>query len=453
MASSDVEHWQCNKTLPQCMTYMLDNEIMCDVTFLLGEERQEVHAHKYMLASRSPVFHAMLEGPMAERGKIEIPDIEKDIFHVFLRYVYTDNVSVTVDNVLKVMYASKKYCVDLLTKQCNNFVKRNITNESACVFMDSALMLQEEDIYKSCLEKVKRNTESCVKSSGFTAISKETLKSITALDDIAIKEEVLFEQVMKWCDAECGRQQLTETWENRRKLLGKVIFNIRFPLMDSKYFAKEISDFGLLTDKEKVVIMNYFLLGIPNTRSSFNYKERCFGNSKKVTLSPTYASRDWGTQTSGDWGTQASRDWGACDWISSGKKDEIIFQTIHDSKLFGISLYSSYEYTVQITVKDSDRCIHNRKYAVSNSETEMHEIRFESPVNIEAHKSYRVELLMRGAKSRGKQNYIRKRSSDESSSEDELLIRGAKSRSLSRSLFGKIKSFDGQIPGLLLMKK
>ncbi|KAK3105631.1 hypothetical protein FSP39_002314 [Pinctada imbricata] len=160
MASSDTEHWQCGKPLSQCMAYMLDNEIMCDVTFRLGEERLEVHAHKYMLASRSPVFHAMLNGPMTEKGNIEISDIEKDIFMIFLRYVYTDDVSLTVENVRQVMYASKKYCVDGLTKQCKDFLRDNIDFEEAFELIDTAFNLQDEDVYESCLEKIKERTKS-----------------------------------------------------------------------------------------------------------------------------------------------------------------------------------------------------------------------------------------------------------------------------------------------------
>ena len=67
------------------MEYMLDYQIACDVTFIVGAEREEVHAHKFMLISRSPVFHAMFEGPLAEKGKIEVPDVDKNIFHTFLR--------------------------------------------------------------------------------------------------------------------------------------------------------------------------------------------------------------------------------------------------------------------------------------------------------------------------------------------------------------------------------
>jgi hypothetical protein len=55
---------------------MLADEILCDVTFLAGRSKQEVHAHKYMLASRSPAFYAQFTGSVPEKYPIEVPDIE-----------------------------------------------------------------------------------------------------------------------------------------------------------------------------------------------------------------------------------------------------------------------------------------------------------------------------------------------------------------------------------------
>lgn len=67
---------------------MLQNKIGCDIAFLLGKSKEEVQAHRYMLASRSSVFFAMLFGPFDKSDKaIEIPDIEKDIFEQILRYL------------------------------------------------------------------------------------------------------------------------------------------------------------------------------------------------------------------------------------------------------------------------------------------------------------------------------------------------------------------------------
>jgi hypothetical protein len=64
---------------------MLQNQLMCDVTFHVGANRTPIKAHKFMLASVSPVFYSMLDGPMAETGDVSIPDIEADIFKDMLK--------------------------------------------------------------------------------------------------------------------------------------------------------------------------------------------------------------------------------------------------------------------------------------------------------------------------------------------------------------------------------
>jgi len=72
--------WQSDLALTESNRYMLDNQVDCDVWFTLlpsggatavgdGDEvllaPVTVGAHRYMLVSRSPVFYAMLSGPLA----------------------------------------------------------------------------------------------------------------------------------------------------------------------------------------------------------------------------------------------------------------------------------------------------------------------------------------------------------------------------------------------------
>jgi len=66
---------------------LLDSGEGCDVTFDVDGEL--FHAHKLVLAARSPVFKAQLFGPMRDRnsGNIEIKDIEhmvRRFFHMAL---------------------------------------------------------------------------------------------------------------------------------------------------------------------------------------------------------------------------------------------------------------------------------------------------------------------------------------------------------------------------------
>ena len=79
------EDWQSDKTFPETNLYMLENDILCDVTFKTGENQTEIKAHKFILVSRSRVFQSMFCGPLAESDEpIIIPDIEADIFKLLV---------------------------------------------------------------------------------------------------------------------------------------------------------------------------------------------------------------------------------------------------------------------------------------------------------------------------------------------------------------------------------
>lgn len=77
--------WRDGKGLAECMMHMLTEEVMCDVIFRVGRDKTAIKAHKYMLASRSPVFYAMFEDSLPETGEINVPDIDKNIFQIILR--------------------------------------------------------------------------------------------------------------------------------------------------------------------------------------------------------------------------------------------------------------------------------------------------------------------------------------------------------------------------------
>lgn len=84
MAHGIREDWQAGKSVIECNKYMFLNQLYCDVTFRVGIE--EIKAHKYVLASRSIVFEAMLFGRLSETSDvIPIPDIEPGIFNAMLR--------------------------------------------------------------------------------------------------------------------------------------------------------------------------------------------------------------------------------------------------------------------------------------------------------------------------------------------------------------------------------
>lgn len=67
--------------------------------------------------------------------------------------------------------------------------------------------------------------------------STDTLVAVLERDTLGIREVRLFNAVVRWSEAECQRQQLQATPENKRKVLGKALGLIRFPLMTIEEFA------------------------------------------------------------------------------------------------------------------------------------------------------------------------------------------------------------------------
>lgn len=84
MAESANRDWRIGRSVVQCNKYMLEHEVDCDITFSVGTEK--IQAHRYMLISRSAVFHLELTRQDRQQAPMEIiiPEIEPDIFRKML---------------------------------------------------------------------------------------------------------------------------------------------------------------------------------------------------------------------------------------------------------------------------------------------------------------------------------------------------------------------------------
>lgn len=67
--------------------------------------------------------------------------------------------------------------------------------------------------------------------------SLDTLVAVLERDTLGVREVRLFSAAVRWAEAEAHRQQLQPTPENKRKVLGKALTLIRFPLMTIEEFA------------------------------------------------------------------------------------------------------------------------------------------------------------------------------------------------------------------------
>ncbi|XP_046368522.2 BTB/POZ domain-containing protein 6-like isoform X5 [Haliotis rufescens] len=258
--ATDVDNWQSGKSFPETNLHMMDSLLLADVTFLVGDQRETIQAHKFILVSRSCVFHAMFCGSIPETDQVLIPDIQIDNFKAFLRYLYTDDVELTPNTVLGLMYAARKYNITGLETECEEFCLQSLSPSNACLFLQQADLFDKEDLKERALRVIKSNAEVSVASEGFRELSKECLKLILKADDMRVDEICIFRSVMSWAEAECRRQGREVTPEEKREVLGECVFLIRFPSMSMVKFATTVCHEGILSDTHIIMLFRKYAI-------------------------------------------------------------------------------------------------------------------------------------------------------------------------------------------------
>ncbi|CAM0911932.1 unnamed protein product [Alopecurus aequalis] len=132
-----------------------------DVSFSVGGET--FHAHRAVLAARSPVFKAELFGSMAEATMpcITLHDIEPEIFKAMLLYIYTDRLYVEWDpetflpkpqQFEHVLAAADRYDLGRLKLMCAQELWNKVSVDTVATTLGHAEMHNCPELKSRCLD-------------------------------------------------------------------------------------------------------------------------------------------------------------------------------------------------------------------------------------------------------------------------------------------------------------
>ena len=278
--------WQATRfSLKERVSYLFNNELMSDMTFIVDNER--VPVHKFVLAASSSVFYAMFNGPLAEsKNEIKIPDCENtECLLEFLKYLYTDEIQLNWENAFNILYLSKKYMIPALTVHCCEFLSKTLTKENVLAVLQQSVKLDEEGLIARCLDFIHPVIADVVEMETFLYLDQSTLKTILQEDRLQIPEINLFLAVERWSKSKVERRKMNESPESWRKVLGDTINLIRFPCMSAIEFATHCTFSGLLT-LEQVRDLSYLTV-MQNGIHTNQILERLPFSSKKRVMYPT----------------------------------------------------------------------------------------------------------------------------------------------------------------------
>ena len=225
---------------------MVNNSLLSDVTFLVHDSRSnkeiEVYAHKYVLSIASPVFQAMFYGALASEGaqRIPLPDCDAESLKEFLSYLYCDEVCMSEDNVMQLLYLAKKYLVPSLHQMACQKLLGMLTVDNVFEILPWILpQLGDKGLVKRCWEIIEFDTEQAINSESFCDIDRDVLEQVLERDGLTIREVHLFRRVLDWAKEK-------QILNNRNFLEGKVMKLIRFPTMSSSEFSQALEHAGAL---------------------------------------------------------------------------------------------------------------------------------------------------------------------------------------------------------------
>lgn len=262
--------WQSNfSSVSDRNSAMVNNQLMSDVIFEVGVpgNSQRIPAHKYVLATGSSVFYAMLYGELAE-SKVEVTDVEPSIFLSMLKYLYCDEISLEPQTVLPILYTSKKYMLPYLSIACVKYLHSILTHNNVCVLLQQSRLFEESKLTNHCWDVMDAQAELALRSEGMKQLDEATFISILERDTLACKESSIFSAALLWAEEECKRKDMEPTLENRRTVLGKALQFIRFPAMSLQEYANGPAQSGIL-DKDQTI--DIFLYLTSDTKPTLNF--------------------------------------------------------------------------------------------------------------------------------------------------------------------------------------
>lgn len=173
-----------------------------DIIFVV--EGKEIHAHRCVLAALSPKYKAQFYGAISDKDVIHVSDASYDAFMEFLKFFYTDTVTLTVANIEAVLNLANQSLVDVLITECINFLCDAVGLDKLLWFYRMAHQYEIDSLKKLCFNHIKANLLAVFKTSDFLHCEHDMLCHILELSSSLNYHTIdLFDGCISWARAQC----------------------------------------------------------------------------------------------------------------------------------------------------------------------------------------------------------------------------------------------------------
>ncbi|XP_058573633.1 BTB/POZ domain-containing protein 19 isoform X3 [Neofelis nebulosa] len=185
---------------------LLNNPQYSDVCFVVGQERQEVFAHRCLLACRCNFFQRLL-GPKLGSGMpspVVLSTVPAEAFLAVLEFLYTNSVRLHRHSVLEVLTAAIEYGLEELRELCLEFVVKVLDVELVCEALQVAVTFGLGRLQERCLAFIEAHSQEALRTRGFLELSAPALLSLLRSDKLRVDEAELVLAARSWARVGCA---------------------------------------------------------------------------------------------------------------------------------------------------------------------------------------------------------------------------------------------------------
>ncbi|PKK70108.1 BTB-domain-containing protein [Rhizophagus irregularis] len=261
---------------------VLESDEEYDVIIYAGENMKALHAHLFVLCTRSQYFRTGFSKKWAEKkdGKFifKKPNISYEIFKIILRFIYCGKIDFTnlqSSEVFELLMAVDELSIQTLINCIQEYLikyKKEFLQQQCSVEILDTFYQHDSftDLWNFSLRKICEEPEILFNSNKFINLSEHLLEFLLKQDDLNLDEILIWDGLIKWCLAQHSNiSHDVKKWDKdnfttMERTIHRFIPLIRFYGISQEDFNLKVFPYKkLLPDK---MINNIFTLHSSNAK-------------------------------------------------------------------------------------------------------------------------------------------------------------------------------------------
>lgn len=220
--------------------------VRADMTLLVGRNEHPILVHRHLMILHSP-WISTLSKKVRGLSRVKVHECDVPEIMTLLKFIYLGKLDINESNFVATLKAAKKFEMKEVFTTCSNL----ISVQNVLMFVN----MVDETVSPTIWNIVDQQAAQVLKSDLFLEMSPQNVIDIIQRDNLQASEMQIYEACINWAQAEIKRQKLIPTGNNIRKVLDKILYHVRFPLMDPIGLALITDDqsrdyYKVLSDKE-----------------------------------------------------------------------------------------------------------------------------------------------------------------------------------------------------------